>query len=199
MWNITWGCITRGWTGSATGKSQCHLWQTRPTWKRWTQWCREKPKLSSSTVETQRARGYTELHINISKWNKNTFACVCSMFVTWWMISQVMSILLHGDAAFAGQGIVYETFHLSDLPSYTTHGTIHVVVNNQVGSDYGLAWLKKIRLKNKTSLATLNVVFSRCWRLLNTQPEMTLKDSRSCWFEIQPHWLEWAQYDNSCM
>lgn len=45
---------------------------------------------------------------------------------------QVMSILLHGDAAFAGQGIVYETFHLSDLPSYTTHGTVHVVVNNQV-------------------------------------------------------------------
>ncbi|RXM91380.1 2-oxoglutarate dehydrogenase, mitochondrial [Acipenser ruthenus] len=44
----------------------------------------------------------------------------------------VMSILLHGDAAFAGQGIVYETFHLSDLPSYTTHGTVHVVVNNQV-------------------------------------------------------------------
>lgn len=48
------------------------------------------------------------------------------------MVSQVMSILIHGDAAFAGQGIVYETFHLSDLPSYTTHGTIHVVVNNQV-------------------------------------------------------------------
>ncbi|KAK7895456.1 hypothetical protein WMY93_020781 [Mugilogobius chulae] len=46
---------------------------------------------------------------------------------------RVMSILLHGDAAFAGQGIVYETFHLSDLPSYTTHGTIHVVVNNQIG------------------------------------------------------------------
>ncbi|XP_062366666.1 2-oxoglutarate dehydrogenase complex component E1 isoform X6 [Cinclus cinclus] len=45
---------------------------------------------------------------------------------------KVMSILLHGDAAFAGQGIVYETFHLSDLPSYTTHGTVHVVVNNQV-------------------------------------------------------------------
>lgn len=43
-----------------------------------------------------------------------------------------MAILLHGDAAFAGQGIVYETFHLSDLPSYTTHGTVHVVVNNQV-------------------------------------------------------------------
>lgn len=47
-------------------------------------------------------------------------------------VFQVMSILLHGDAAFAGQGVVYETFHLSELPSYTTHGTIHVVVNNQV-------------------------------------------------------------------
>lgn len=47
-----------------------------------------------------------------------------------------MSILVHGDAAFAGQGVVYETFHLSDLPSYTTNGTVHVVVNNQVR-----AWL----------------------------------------------------------
>ncbi len=54
------------------------------------------------------------------------FKCSCVF------LFQVMSILLHGDAAFAGQGIVYETFHLSDLPSYTTHGTVHVVVNNQV-------------------------------------------------------------------
>ncbi|XP_043911554.1 2-oxoglutarate dehydrogenase-like, mitochondrial [Protopterus annectens] len=46
---------------------------------------------------------------------------------------KVMSILIHGDAAFAGQGVVYETFHLSDLPSYTTNGTVHVVVNNQIG------------------------------------------------------------------
>lgn len=46
---------------------------------------------------------------------------------------EVMSILLHGDAAFAGQGVVYETFHLADLPDYTTHGTIHIVVNNQIG------------------------------------------------------------------
>lgn len=46
---------------------------------------------------------------------------------------KVMSILLHGDAAFSGQGVVYETFHLSDLPAYTTHGTIHVIVNNQIG------------------------------------------------------------------
>ena len=42
-------------------------------------------------------------------------------------------MLMHGDAAFAGQGVVYESLHLNDLPSYTTHGSIHVVVNNQVG------------------------------------------------------------------
>ncbi|XP_067014248.1 2-oxoglutarate dehydrogenase complex component E1 isoform X2 [Anabrus simplex] len=46
---------------------------------------------------------------------------------------KVMSIIMHGDAAFCGEGVVYETFHLSDLPHYTTHGTIHIVVNNQVG------------------------------------------------------------------
>ena len=43
-----------------------------------------------------------------------------------------MAILLHGDAAYSGQGVVYETMHLSDLPNYTTGGTIHIVVNNQV-------------------------------------------------------------------
>lgn len=40
---------------------------------------------------------------------------------------------MHGDAALAGQGICYETFHLSYLPCYTTHGSIHFVINNQVG------------------------------------------------------------------
>ena len=46
---------------------------------------------------------------------------------------KVMSVLMHGDAAFAGQGVVYETLGFSDLPAYTTGGTIHVIVNNQVG------------------------------------------------------------------
>jgi 2-oxoglutarate dehydrogenase E1 component len=45
----------------------------------------------------------------------------------------VCSLLLHGDAAFAGQGIVWETFSLGALPAYTTGGTIHLVVNNQIG------------------------------------------------------------------
>ena len=52
--------------------------------------------------------------------------------LTMYLYTKVMSVLIHGDAAFSGQGVVYETFHLSALPQYTTHGTIHIVVNNQV-------------------------------------------------------------------
>ena len=45
----------------------------------------------------------------------------------------VMGVMLHGDAAFAGQGLVSETLALSELRGYRTGGTIHIVVNNQIG------------------------------------------------------------------
>ena len=47
--------------------------------------------------------------------------------------SKVLSILLHGDAAFAGQGIIAECFGLSGLRGHRTGGTIHIIVNNQIG------------------------------------------------------------------
>ena len=47
--------------------------------------------------------------------------------------SEVLPILVHGDAAFAGQGVVYEVIQMAKLDGYSTAGTIHIVVNNQIG------------------------------------------------------------------
>jgi 2-oxoglutarate dehydrogenase E1 component len=79
--------------------------------------------------------------------------------------NEVLPILLHGDAAFAGQGVVAECFGFSGLPGYATGGTIHFVINNQVGfttspafarsSPYPSDIAKSVQARSSTSMATI--------------------------------------------
>jgi len=64
------------------------------------------------------------------------FGAICSAFQH--DPNKIAPILLHGDASIAGQGVVYEVIQMQDLNGYTTGGTIHLVVNNQIGftTDY---------------------------------------------------------------
>ena len=47
--------------------------------------------------------------------------------------NEIIPVILHGEAAFSGQGVAVETLNISELPGYSTGGTIHIIINNQVG------------------------------------------------------------------
>lgn len=72
-----------------------------------------------------------------------------------------LPVLLHGDAAFAGQGIVMETLQLADLKGYRTGGTIHIVINNQIGftttADRGRSSIYSTDIARMTQLPIFHV------------------------------------------
>ena len=49
---------------------------------------------------------------------------------------KVLNVQLHGDAAHAGQGIIYESLAIGKMPKYSVGGSIHIIVNNQIGNNY---------------------------------------------------------------
>ena len=49
---------------------------------------------------------------------------------------KVLNIQLHGDAAHAGQGVIYESLAIGKMPKYSVGGSIHIIVNNQIGNNY---------------------------------------------------------------
>lgn len=60
---------------------------------------------------------------------------------------KVVPVLIHGDSAFSGQGIVYETLQMERLNGYSTGGTVHVIFNNHVGFTTNPGEFRSSRLK----------------------------------------------------
>lgn len=80
---------------------------------------------------------------------------------------KIVPVLLHGDAAFAGQGIAYETMQLSGLQGFSTGGTIHLIINNQIG--YTTPPEKARTSPNCSDLA--RAIFSPVFRVNADDPE----------------------------
>ncbi len=90
------------------------------------------------------------------------------------MRKKIMPVLIHGDAAFAMQGVVYETMQCSDLQGYRTGGTVHLIINNQIGYTTSPE-------KARTSLNCSDVaraIFAPVFRVNGDDPEACLRAAR---------------------
>ena len=76
------------------------------------------------------------------------------------VIDKVLPVLMHGDAAFAGQGIVMETLQLANLTGYRTGGTIHIVINNQIGFTTSPEASRSVNLFDRCGADHANADFS---------------------------------------
>ena len=72
---------------------------------------------------------------------------------------KVMGVLLHGDASFAGQGVVFESLMMSDLDGYNCGGIVHIVVNNQVGFTANISEARKTRYPTEVAKCIQAPVF----------------------------------------
>ena len=87
---------------------------------------------------------------------------------------RVVPVLMHGDAAFMGQGSVYETLMLSELPAFTTGGTVHIIVNNQIGFTTDPADYRAARFPS----ALARVIDAPVFHVNGDEPEAVVQAAR---------------------
>lgn len=87
---------------------------------------------------------------------------------------KTLAIILHGDAANAGEGIVYESINIGSLPFFTPHGTVHVVVNNQIGfTSFPHTYSSSVYCTDVSKIVNSPILHVNC-----DQPESVIKVSR---------------------